>query len=67
MPFPYILLIKQMSHLTNKKKKQKEKNNKARGFNGFNTGTRDMGFESNQKRKEQAFINSIREEINSEN
>lgn len=40
-----------MSHLTKKKKIEKEKNNRSRGFNGFDTGTKDMGFGSNQERK----------------
>lgn len=40
-----------MSHMTNKKRIKREKNNRKRGFNGFNTGTRDMGYESNQERK----------------
>lgn len=40
-----------MSHLTNKKKLQKNKNNRLRVFNHMNTGTRDMGFTSNQERK----------------
>ena len=51
-----------MSHITNKKRKEKEKNNRNRGFNGFNTGTRDMGYESNQQRKEQGLIDSIKNE-----
>ena len=40
-----------MAHLTKKKMKEREKNNRNRGFNGFNTGTRDMGFRSNNDRK----------------
>ena len=51
-----------MAHLTEKKKKEKEKNNLKRGFNGFNTGTRNMGYESNQQRKEQGFIDSLKNE-----
>lgn len=53
-----------MSHDTIKKKKKKEKNNHLRVFNGFNTGTRDMGYESNQQRKEQAIIDSIKDDDN---
>lgn len=51
-----------MSHVTNKKRKEKDKNNLKRGFNGFNTGTRNMGFESNQQRKEQGLIDSLKKE-----
>ena len=40
-----------MAHLTKKKMKERERNNRNRGFNGFNTGTRDMGFRSNNDRK----------------
>ncbi len=51
-----------MSHKTIKKSKEKEKNNRNRSFNGFNTGTRDMGFESNQQRKEHALVASLKDE-----
>ena len=51
-----------MSHKTKKKEKQKEKNNLSRVSIGFNTGTRDMGYESNQQRKEQAIIDSLKNE-----
>ncbi len=44
-----------MSHMTRKKKRQREKNNRKRAFNGFDTGTRSMGFESNQARKDYLF------------
>lgn len=47
-----------MSHVTKKMKIEKEKNNRARGFNGFDTGTRDMGFASNQDRKEKIKIDN---------
>ena len=40
-----------MSHLTKKKLLEREKNNKLRATNGFNTGTRNMGFVSNNARK----------------
>lgn len=32
-----------MSHMTNKKRIQRDKNARLRGVNGFNTGTRTMG------------------------
>lgn len=32
-----------MAHITNKRRIQKERNNRNRGVNGFNTGTRDIG------------------------
>ena len=32
-----------MAHITQKKLREREKNNKLRVKNGFNTGTRDMG------------------------
>ena len=51
-----------MAHITNKKRREKEKNNRKRGFNGFNTGTRNMGYESNQQRKEQGLIDSLKKE-----
>lgn len=51
-----------MAHITNKKRREKEKNNLKRGFNGFNTGTRNMGYESNQQRKEQGLIDSLKKE-----
>ena len=51
-----------MSHMTRKKKKKRDKNSLLRGLNGFNTGTRDMGYKSNQDRKEQAIIQSTRKE-----
>lgn len=38
-------------HMTNKKRAQKEKNDKSRGYSPMNTGTRNMGFESNNARK----------------
>ncbi len=44
-----------MSHMTNKKRIQRDKNARNRGVNGFNTGTRDMGFKSNQDRKDHLF------------
>ena len=44
-----------MSHMTKKKQAQREKNNRKRVFNGFNTGTRSMGFKSNQARKDYSF------------
>lgn len=40
-----------MAHVTKKKLKEREKNNRNRGFNGFNTGTRSMGYSSNNARK----------------
>lgn len=40
-----------MAHMTNKKRKERDKNALNRGFNGFNTGTRNMGYESNNARK----------------
>lgn len=44
-----------MAHLTNKKRRQRKKNNLTRAFNGFNTGTRSMGFKSNNDRKDYLF------------
>lgn len=49
---------RKMSHITNKVRIEKEKNNRNRGFNGFDTGTRDMGYKSNQDRKEKAKLES---------
>ena len=40
-----------MSHMTQKKKRMRDKNNKLRVITNMNTGTRDMGFSSNQDRK----------------
>lgn len=40
-----------MSHMTKKKAKERERNNLQRCFSGFNTGTRSMGYESNNARK----------------
>ena len=40
-----------MAHLSKKKKELKAENNKLRAFNSFNTGTRNMGFKSNNERK----------------
>ena len=40
-----------MSHMTNKKRALRDKNRKARVESGFNTGTRDMGYASNNERK----------------
>ena len=40
-----------MAHLTKKKLAEREKNNRSRGISGFNTGTRSMGFSSNNERK----------------
>ncbi|MCQ2910842.1 MAG: hypothetical protein MJ244_01520 [Clostridia bacterium] len=40
-----------MAHMTNKKRLEREKNNRMRGFNPMNTGTRDMGYKSNNERK----------------
>ena len=51
-----------MSHKTKKKEKQKQKNDLGRVRVDFNTGTRDMGFESNQQRKEQAMIDSLKKD-----
>lgn len=56
-----------MSHKTKKKEKHKEKNNLKRVLIGFNTGTRDMGYESNQQRKEQAIIDSLKKEDSDSN
>lgn len=39
-----------MSHLTNKKRKEREANARLRGFNGFNTGTRTMKTVKDYKR-----------------
>lgn len=47
-----------MAHLTKKKLREREKNNKLRVFNGFNTGTREMGYASNQERKAAAHAKS---------
>jgi len=56
-----------MSHNTKKKEKQKQKNDLGRVKVGFNTGTRDMGYESNQQRKEQAIIDSLKKEESDSN
>lgn len=42
-----------MAHMTKKKRKKRDKNARNRVMSGFNTGTRDMGFESNNERKAQ--------------
>jgi len=52
-----------MSHKTKKKEKQQKNNNLSRVSIDFNTGTRDMGYESNQQRKEQAIIHSLKNDI----
>lgn len=44
-----------MAHMTNKKRKQRERNNLKRAFNPMNMGTRDMGFKSNNDRKDYLF------------
>lgn len=44
-----------MSHMTNKKRLERDKNARNRGYNGFNTGTRSMGFKSNNDRKDYLF------------
>ena len=49
-----------MSHTTKKKEIQKEQNNRKRAVTPMNTGTRDMGYKSNQDRKETAKLQSIR-------
>lgn len=51
-----------MSHLTNKKKKEKDKNSKKRVRVNFNTGTRNMGYKSNNDRKEDSFVKANEEE-----
>lgn len=40
-----------MAHMTNKKRKIRDYNALSRVTNGFNTGTRNMGYESNNARK----------------
>ncbi len=40
-----------MSHMTRKKKERKAKNDLLRVYNPMNTGTRNMGFKSNNERK----------------
>ncbi|MCQ2749561.1 MAG: hypothetical protein MJ246_06330 [Clostridia bacterium] len=40
-----------MSHMTNKKRILRDKNRRNRSESGFNTGTRDMGYASNNDRK----------------
>lgn len=52
-----------MSHATKKKEKQKELNNRKRTVTPMNTGTRDMGYKSNQDRKEAAKLQSIKDSI----
>ncbi|HKM34242.1 MAG TPA: hypothetical protein VJY54_05825 [Lachnospiraceae bacterium] len=42
-----------MAHMTRKKRKKRDKDLRSRVSSGFNTGTRDMGFESNNERKDQ--------------
>lgn len=44
-----------MAHMTNKKRKERDKNARMRVINGFNVGTRDMGFKSNNDRKDFLF------------
>lgn len=44
-------------HLTNKKKLKREQNNRKRGMSPINTGTRNMGFKSNNDRKQYLAIN----------
>lgn len=41
----------------------KRRNDRFRVVNGFNTGTRNMGYESNQERKIQGAVASIRHEM----
>lgn len=45
-------------HKTNKDIELKEKNNRNRGFNGFNTGTRTMQSERDYKRLKPATLTS---------
>ena len=52
-----------MAHITNKKKRERERNSLKRVVNGFNTGTRNMGFESNQRRKEKGLIDSLKHDL----
>ena len=52
-----------MSHVTRKRKEMKRRNDRFRVVNGFNTGTRNMGYESNQERKIQGAVASIRHEM----
>lgn len=40
-----------MAHLTKKKLAEREKNNRLRSFNGFNTGTRTMKSAKDYKRE----------------
>ncbi len=40
-----------MAHMTNKKRKLRDYNALSRVTNGFNTGTRNMGYVSNNARK----------------
>ena len=51
-----------MSHKTKKNEKQKQKTDLGRVKVAFNTGTRDMGYESNQQRKEKALIDSLKKD-----
>lgn len=51
-----------MSHLTNKKRKEREKNSRMRVVNGFNVGTRNMGFKSNNDRKDYLFRQLAKED-----
>lgn len=51
-----------MSHISKKKQIQKEANNRKRTMNPINTGTRDMGYKSNQDRKETAKLQSIKDQ-----
>lgn len=44
-----------MAHMTNKKKRKKALNDLKRAYNPMNTGTRDMGFKSNNDRKDYLF------------
>jgi len=39
-----------MAHMTNKLRIKKERNNRNRGMNGFNTGARDMGKTYNDRK-----------------
>lgn len=41
-----------MAHMTKKKFRERTRNNLNRAFSPMNTGTRSMGYESNQARKD---------------
>jgi hypothetical protein len=54
---------KDMSHVTKKVAAKKARNNLNRGVNGFNTGTRDMGYASTNAAKAAAHKKSLKRDL----